>query len=75
MDISRIEQDVASKESKSEHFKAISELIKDKTVDSYDKVRLVLLFAIRYESDSKVLTLKQMLITYGADASYVSLID
>jgi vacuolar protein sorting-associated protein 45 len=58
LELSKIEQAITIGESKEDQFKIIKEIIKNKDIDRLDKLRLVLLFAIRYEGDAKVDTLK-----------------
>ncbi len=52
IDFSRVEQEMTVKESKTEHYKAVMELLMSEH-DNYDKLRLALIYAIRYESDSQ----------------------
>lgn len=48
-------------ESKNKHFKAIEALITKEDAHKLEALRLVLLFALRYENDEKVKTLKDIL--------------
>ena len=65
MDVSRLEQEIAAKESKAEHFKALMELL-SQNYDKFDKLRLVLLFSLRYEHDTQsVYMLKEKLKGQG----------
>jgi len=65
MDVSRLEQEIAAKESKAEHFKALMELL-SQNYDKFDKLRLVLLFSLRYEHDTQsVYMLKEKLRGQG----------
>ena len=50
MELSKIEQDVASKESKKDQFTTIDEILTRKDVDMFDKFRLTCLFCLKYES-------------------------
>jgi hypothetical protein len=47
MEVSRVEQELTAKESKSEHFRMIWELLTNKNIGNYEKVKLVILFALR----------------------------
>lgn len=51
MDISRLEQEISAKENKNEHFKMLMDIL-SQNFDKFDKLRLVLLFSLRYETDS-----------------------
>jgi vacuolar protein sorting-associated protein 45 len=61
-DISEVEQDIISGiESKSKHFKAVEGLINKEDINKLEALRLVLLFALRYEGDDKVKQLRNLL--------------
>lgn len=45
--VSEVEQDLATRESRNEHLKTVMEFLRDKDITSMDKLRLVLLYAIR----------------------------
>lgn len=51
MEVSRLEQEIAAKENKGEHFKSLMEIL-NQPYDKFDKLRLVLLFSLKYETDS-----------------------
>jgi vacuolar protein sorting-associated protein 45 len=51
MNVSEVEQDVASKDDQSSQLRRIIELIEDPTVGAVDALRLVMLFALRYETN------------------------
>lgn len=46
--VSELEQDLAVRESRVEHLKAVFEFLQDTSVTTMDKLRLVALYAIRY---------------------------
>lgn len=61
-DSSETEQDIVSGvESKNKHFKSIEALITKDDTHKLEALRLVLLFALRYEKDDKVRQLKEIL--------------
>ena len=65
MDVSRLEQEIAAKENKNEHFKALMDIL-SQNYDKFDKLRLVLLFSLKYEADSASLyMLKERLKLQG----------
>lgn len=51
MRVSQVEQDLACQGDRSLAFSMVQELLEDPSVKEYDKVRLVLLFALRYERE------------------------
>jgi len=51
MDISRLEQEIVAKENKNEHFKSLMDILSH-PFDKFDKLKLVLIFSLRYETDS-----------------------
>ena len=54
-DISEAEQDIVSgPESKNQHFKSVMGLIEKEGINKFQALRLVMLFALRYENDEKV---------------------
>eukprot|EP01022_Parablepharisma_sp_SALTPOND_P020387 TRINITY_DN370_c3_g1_i1.p1 TRINITY_DN370_c3_g1~~TRINITY_DN370_c3_g1_i1.p1 ORF type:complete len:880 (+),score=79.34 TRINITY_DN370_c3_g1_i1:3525-6164(+) len=65
LDVSKVEQAIAVSESRDEHFKVwlllqkifeqlINDMIQNKEIEGLDKLRLVLLFALRYDDDPKL---------------------
>jgi vacuolar protein sorting-associated protein 45 len=54
MEVSRVEQELSSKENKSEHFKMVWEILNNGSVHQYEKLRLVLLYSLRYENDDRI---------------------
>ncbi len=51
MNVSELEQDLACRDSQSDQFRNICTQIEDPDVDSVDALRLVMLFALRYETN------------------------
>ena len=66
MNVSELEQDLACRDSQSDQFRGICAQIEDPAVDSVDALRLVMLFALRYETNrgTKIDELKERLRTY-----------
>lgn len=73
--VSEIEQDIAIKSSKSDHAKQVMEIIEDPEIDSFEKVRLVMLFALRYEGDAYVNKMKDALKKEEINQSHIDFID
>ena len=65
MEVSRLEQEIAAKENKNEHFKSLMEIL-SQSYDKFDKLKLVLLFSLRYEADTaSIYMLKDKLKAQG----------
>lgn len=60
-DISELEQEIVSNNNKNAHFKGVEDFINDIGVTKLDKIRLVMLFTLRYENDEKTYRLKDQL--------------
>jgi len=77
LDVSQLEQDLACREAETEHITEIDALIRSPKVSASDKLRVVLLYALRYEN-SKTKGLGQMkaaLQKNGIPPEGVALID
>lgn len=48
LEVSSLEQEIACREAKNEHFAQVSEFLQNSRVSNMDKLRLVLLFSLRY---------------------------
>lgn len=73
--VSEVEQDIAIKANKSEHIRNVTEILEDHEVDNYEKIRLVTIFALRYEGDSNVTKFKNMLKKDDVEPQYLDFID
>ena len=62
MDLSKIEQDISVNDNKKEQYSQIVQTITDPKVDNLDKCKLYLLYMLRYENDSNVKSLKNIMI-------------
>jgi vacuolar protein sorting-associated protein 45 len=76
-DVSEVEQElVTGNENKSTHIKMVEGILNDQTgVSKMEKVRLALIFALRYEGDDKVFKIKELLKKQGISDSSLRLID
>lgn len=75
LDISEIEQDLACTENRSDHARKISDVLRDSRYNGMDKLKLVLLFALRYENDEKIGGFKESLRASGVKEEQIRLID
>ena len=61
-DVSEVEQDIVSGvDGKNKHFKSVMTLIEKEGINKLEALRLVMLYAIRYEDDDKIRQLKSAL--------------
>ncbi|KAL8435826.1 hypothetical protein ACSSS7_002203 [Eimeria intestinalis] len=75
LSVSELEQDLATREARTEHVKSVMQFLRNPDITNMDKLRLVLLYAIRYEGDPSVEPLKGELRRAGVDAEEVLLVD
>ena len=54
LEVSEVEQDIACSENRSEHFRQVTEVLRNPNFNNLDKIKLVILYALRYENDDKV---------------------
>lgn len=62
--ISVLEQDIVTKDNKSGDYEQLVQVFRDPQVKFFDKVRLLCIFALRWEGDSKIYDLKRELRMY-----------
>ena len=62
MDLSKLEQDISVNDNKKEQFNQIVQIISDPKVQHLDKCKLYLLYMLKYENDSSVNNLKNIMI-------------
>ena len=75
-EVSEVEQDIVSgKENKNNHYRQVEEMIVNPKISKLEKLRLALLFALRYENDEKVFHVKEALRKQGLVDSQVKIID
>jgi vacuolar protein sorting-associated protein 45 len=75
LDVSELEQDIACNENKNEQAKRISEILRDPRYNSMDKLKLVILFALRYENDDRISVFRDSLRACGVREEQIRLID
>lgn len=76
LEVSQVEQDLACREAESEHRKQILELLARKAVSNSDKLRLVMLYSLRYEQskDRGLPLMKEALVKVGLSSDGIHLI-
>lgn len=77
LDVSQLEQDLACREAEAEHIREIEALLRSPKVAASDKLRVVLLYALRYEDSQHrgLSTMKDALHRNGVPPEGVALID
>jgi vacuolar protein sorting-associated protein 45 len=75
LDISQLEQDIACSNDHSGHKKELMEKIHNPKIENADKLRLTLLFLIRYESYDEARELKSKLAEKGLSSQHLAIID
>mmetsp|Transcript_27730 Transcript_27730/g.39681 ORF Transcript_27730/g.39681 Transcript_27730/m.39681 type:complete len:595 (+) Transcript_27730:167-1951(+) len=75
MDISQFEQELACTEDHGSHVRELLEKLANPNVQTPDKLRLGLLYALRYEQTGNVNMVKQRMIQGGVPAGMVQLVD
>lgn len=72
---SQLEQDLACSENRQEHFKSLQEMLRGTLITNMERLRLVLLYALRYEHTSSNQQLKDELRKNGVGEAQIGLID
>lgn len=75
LEASQLEQELACSESRHEHFRAVADLICGSSITNMERLRLVMLYALRYEHDSSIAQLKDHLHSQGIGLDQIRLID
>jgi len=75
LEASQLEQELACSENRQEHFKAVSEMLRGSSITNMERLRLVLLYALRYEHDSSIAQLKDHLRSKGIGNDQLGLVD
>jgi vacuolar protein sorting-associated protein 45 len=75
LQVSQLEQELACSENRQEHQRRLTELIRGDDIPNMERLRLVLLFALRYENDSLIPLLKDGLRQKGICEDQVRLVD
>lgn len=75
MDVSQLEQDLACNDDHSSQLRELQGRIRAPHIKSADKVRLTLLYALRYEDTANVAQLKRELLDGGVSQQKLELLD
>ncbi|CBZ53794.1 putative vacuolar protein sorting-associated protein [Neospora caninum Liverpool] len=74
LDVSSLEQEIACKEARSDHFAQVADVIRNDRISNMDKLRLVLLVALRYEGDPRIHELTEGLRRAGIEEEEILLV-
>jgi len=76
LEASQLEQELAISENRQEHFRSLVEMLRGTNITSMERLRLVLLFALRYEHEANsIAQLKEVLRSKGISEDQIGLID
>lgn len=75
MDVSELEQELACNHNPQEAFQKLSAVIDDPSIKKFEKLKLVLLYSIRYEDGGRTGDLIEGLLRNGVDRDEVALIS
>lgn len=77
MDVSQLEQELACSDEHNAHFKDLVAKLKNAQIKPLNKLRLAILYALRYETNSSVQlkTVKDLLVASGLPSDRVALVD
>lgn len=75
LEASQLEQELACSENRQEHFRALVDMIRGSSITNMERLRLVLLYALRYEHDSSLAQLKDHLRNKGIGEEQIGLVD
>lgn len=60
LDLAKLEQEIAAKDSRKDHFNQVAETLARKNVNMYDKFRLACIFCLKYERTEQAATVQKM---------------
>eukprot|EP00927_Polykrikos_kofoidii_P047542 TRINITY_DN41758_c0_g1_i1.p1 TRINITY_DN41758_c0_g1~~TRINITY_DN41758_c0_g1_i1.p1 ORF type:complete len:587 (+),score=116.63 TRINITY_DN41758_c0_g1_i1:107-1762(+) len=75
LEASQLEQDIACSENRQEHLRNVVDLLRSERVTNMERLRIVLLYALRYEHDSSIQQLKDELRRKEIGEEQVALVD
>jgi len=75
LEASQLEQELACTENRQEQYKALIEMLRGQSITNMERLRLVLLYALRYEHPSSISSLKEMLRGKGIGEDQVGLVE
>ena len=76
--VSEVEQDLVSSEnnsSKTDNYRKVLEIIQSEEISKVEKLRLLILFSIRYENDNLIFKLKEQMRGQGISEEQLNLIN
>lgn len=74
-DASQLEQDLACSERPKQHLQEVMDMLRGSSITDIERLRLVLLYSLRYEDEVAISQLKELLQDCGMSADQIGLID
>jgi len=75
LEASQLEQEIACSDNRQEHYRTLSDMLKGDRITNMERLRLVLLYALKYEGDNSIAQLKKQLSSCGIGDDKIDLID
>jgi len=75
LEASQLEQEIACSDNRQEHYKSVCDMLRGDRITNMERLRLVLLYALRYEGDNSIAQLKKLLLDCSIGEDQVALID
>ncbi|EGR30199.1 vacuolar sorting protein, putative [Ichthyophthirius multifiliis] len=75
MEISKAEQEISTKEARNDQANMIFEILNNKQIPKYQKLKLVIMYALRYENEDKIGKMKEKLKELGLTQTQTNLIN
>mmetsp|Transcript_30432 Transcript_30432/g.86796 ORF Transcript_30432/g.86796 Transcript_30432/m.86796 type:complete len:580 (+) Transcript_30432:119-1858(+) len=75
LEASQLEQEIACSDSRQEHYRAVFEMLQGGSITNMERLRLVLLYALKYENDPSIADLKRLLHQKDIEQDQIALID
>lgn len=75
LEASQLEQEIACSDNRQEHYRAVCDMLRGEKVTPFQRLRLVLLYALKYEGDPSIQQLKKQLLSCAIGEDKVALVD
>jgi len=75
LEASQLEQELACAENRQDHYQQLLKMLRGNTITNMERLRLVLLYALRYEHDSSIAQLKEQLRSKNIGEDQIGLVD
>jgi len=75
LEASQLEQEIACSDNRQEHYKSVCDMLRGDKITNMERLRLVLLYALKYEGDNSIAQLKKQLLNCSIGEDQVALVD